>query len=62
MITAVKIIDYDPNPIDIYKGNRHSIVWGLFSVTAAMSDGSEQKGSCEGDEYDNWALETFEKE
>lgn len=58
----VKIIDFEPEPIDIYKGSRFSVIWGLFHVIAVMPDGIAVKGACEGDEYDNWALETFERD
>ena len=53
---AIKVLDYNPRPIDMYKGN-----WGLWDVEVEMEDGSRQSGSMQGDTY-NWAFETFERD
>lgn len=51
---AVKVLDYQPVPIDNIKGS-----WCLYDVVVEMSDGTTKEGSMQGDTH-MWAFETFE--
>lgn len=55
-ITQIKVIDYEPTPVDRLKHN-----WAVYEVEVEMSDGTTKKGTMQGDMPNgDWAYETFE--
>jgi len=56
----MKVVDYKPVPVDVFKGTRQFPVWAVFEVTVEDNNGKIKEGFMQGDTH-NWAFETFEE-